>query len=121
ILENRWRSEQNPGDGYHYKLSVDIDGMEKQPSDYWLVSATYARLRNLTLGYNFPDNLSQRFGVNSTRIFFNGTNLLHWQEAETIPDPENTHGDNTDAAVSGIQWSAYPTAKIFSIGLNVNF
>lgn len=121
ILENRWRSEQEPGDGYHYKLNVDLDGMEKQPSDYWLASATYARLRNLTFGYNLSEDFSQKIGVAGARVFFNGVNLLNWQEAETIPDPENTHGDNADAAVAGVQWSSYPTAKTFSLGIHVNF
>lgn len=121
LLENRWRSEEEPGDGYHYKLSVDIDGMEKQPSDYWLVSATYARLRDVTLGYTLPVEYAQRIGISSARIYFNGVNLLNWQEAETIGDSENTTGSNSDAAVSGVQFNSYPTAKTFSIGLNINF
>lgn len=121
ILENRWRSEGNPGDGYHYKLSVDIDGLEKQPSDYWLVSATYARLRDVTLGYTLPKGYAESIGISNARIFFNGSNLLNWQKSKTIGDPENTTGSNDDAAVSGVQFNSYPTATIFSLGLNVNF
>jgi len=121
LLENRWRSEEDPGDGYHYKLSVDIDGMEKKPSDYWLVSATYTRLRDVTFGYTLTENFAERIGVSSARIYFNGVNLLHWQEAETISDPENTTGSNSDAAVSGVQFDAYPTATTYSLGLNVKF
>ena len=121
LLENRWRSEEEPGDGYHYKLSVDIGGMEKQPSDYWLVSATYFRLRDVTLGYTLPTNYAQSIGVSSTRIYFNGVNLFNWQKAKTIGDPENTSGSNADAAVSGVQFNSYPTATTFSLGINVNF
>lgn len=120
-LENRWRSEEEPGDGYHYKLDVDLTGMEKQPSDYWLVSGTYARLRNLTVGYTLPTKYSEKAGISNARIFFNGTNLLNWQEAETIADPENITGSNNDAAVAGVQFNSYPTAKAFSFGLNVKF
>lgn len=121
VLEDRWRSEEEPGDGYHYKLNVDLTGMEKQPSDYWLVSGTYARLRNLTLGYTIPTGYTDSIGIKSARIFFNGTNLLNWQEAETIADPENTTGDNNDAAVAGVQFNSYPTAKTISFGVNVKF
>lgn len=120
-LEDRWRSEEEPGNGYNYKLDVDLYGMEKQPSDYWLVSTTYARLRNVTLGYTFPEEYAQRLGFSSGRIYFNGVNLLHWQEAETISDPENTTGSNDDAAVSGVQFNPYPTATTFSLGLNIKF
>ena len=121
VLNNRWRSEEEPGDGYHYKLSVDLNGMQKQPSDYWLVSGTYVRLRNLTFGYGLPDKLAQNLGISNARIFFNGTNLLNWQKAKTIADPENTTGDNNDAAVAGIQFNSYPTARTFSLGVNVKF
>src|SRR5690606_11429814 len=121
LLENRWRSEEEPGDGYHYKLTVDLFGMQKQPSDYWLVSATYVRLRDLTFGYTIPDDLAEKIGISSARLYFNGVNLANWQEAKTIPDPENTHGENSDPAVAGIQWSAYPTPSIYSFGLNVKF
>lgn len=121
VLENRWRSEKEPGDGYYYKLSVDIDGLEKQPSDYWLVSATYFRLRDVTLGYTLPENYAESIGVSNARIYFNGSNLLNWQKSKTIGDPENTTGSNDDAAVSGVQFNSYPTATTFSLGFNVNF
>ena len=121
VLENRWRSVEDPGDGYHYRLNVDIDGFEKRPSDYWLVSATYARLRNVTLGYTLDQKYVQRIGISSARVFFNGVNLLHWQEADTVSDVENTTGSNTDPAVAGVQFDSYPTARTFSFGFNINF
>ena len=52
-LNNRWRSVAEPKYGYHYKLSVDIDGLEKTASSYWLTDGTYTRLKDVTLGYTF--------------------------------------------------------------------
>jgi len=38
--------------------------------------ASYQRLRTVTVGYNFGDELNQLFRTNSGRIYFTGTNLL---------------------------------------------
>jgi hypothetical protein len=121
ILENRWRSEEEPGDGYHYKLSVDLNGFEKQPSSYWLVSATYARLRDVTFGYTLPGRYTQRAGIASARMYFNGVNLLNYQAGKSVSDPENTSGSTTDPAVVGVQHNPYPTARIYSLGINIQF
>ncbi|MEX0882954.1 MAG: SusC/RagA family TonB-linked outer membrane protein, partial [Cyclobacteriaceae bacterium] len=42
-MVDRWRSEEDPGDGYHYKLTVDLDGLERTASSYWIVDGSYLR------------------------------------------------------------------------------
>ena len=121
VLENRWRSEEEPGDGYYYKLSVDLDGFEKQPSSYWLVSATYARLRDVTFGYTLPGTFAQRIGIANARVYFNGVNLWNYQAGKSVSDPENTSGSVTDPAVVGVQHNPYPTARTYSLGLSLQF
>ncbi|MBA7586120.1 TonB-dependent receptor P3 [subsurface metagenome] len=119
-LNNRWRSEEEPGDGYHYKLSVDIAGLEKVASSYWITDGTYTRLKDVTLGYTLSDRFTQRIGLASIRVFFNGTNLLTIQATSAI-DPENSSGSITDPATIGVQHSPYPSAKNYSLGINVKF
>jgi TonB-dependent starch-binding outer membrane protein SusC len=118
-LNNRWRSEAEPGDGYHYKLSVDIDGLEKEPSSYWITDGSYARLKDVTLGYTFSENLTDKLGLVGIRLYFNGTNLLTFQNTTAV-DPENSTS-STDPATVGVQFSPYPTSKVYSLGINVNF
>ena len=38
--------------------------------------ASYQRLRTLTVGYNFADNINDYLGITSGRLYFTGTNLL---------------------------------------------
>lgn len=38
--------------------------------------ASYQRLRTLTVGYNFADNINDYMGITSGRLYFTGTNLL---------------------------------------------
>src|SRR5690606_19974253 len=59
-VNNRWRSEEQPGDGYHYKLSVDLHGLEKEASSYWISKGTYSRLKDITLGYTLPPAFAER-------------------------------------------------------------
>ncbi|MEX2568071.1 MAG: TonB-dependent receptor, partial [Cyclobacteriaceae bacterium] len=119
-VNNRWRSPEEPGDGHHYKLSVDLHGLEKLASSYWLTDGTYTRLKDLTFGYTLSEEYTTRLGLSGLRIFFNGTNLLTIQSTTAI-DPENSSGSITDPSTMGVQHSPYPTAKTYSFGLNVKF
>ncbi|WP_254412625.1 TonB-dependent receptor [Dyadobacter diqingensis] len=115
---NRWRSEAEPGDGYHYKLSVDLNGYEKTPSSYWINDGSYFRLKSLTLGYTFPAEILQKIRVSSLRVYLTGQNLFTHKDIP-VYDPENFSGDMTDASRRGVNANPYPTAKTYSFGINI--
>ncbi|WP_339647664.1 SusC/RagA family TonB-linked outer membrane protein [uncultured Salegentibacter sp.] len=120
-VNNRWRSEENPGDGYQYKLTVDPSGMDLTPSSYWLSSGSYFRLKDVTVGYDFPERYASSLGLSNARIFFNGVNLLTVSEANVF-DPENFLNSNVSSPLyRGVGGSAYPTAKTYSLGLKIKF
>lgn len=119
-MVNRWRSEEEPGDGYHYKLTVNLDGYEKQPSSYWIVDGSFVRLKSLTLGYTFTPALLEKIHLGSVRAYFNGLNLFTIKNSPVF-DPENYNGGATQANRRGVAHSPYPTAKVYSLGLNVSF
>ncbi|HUX55327.1 MAG TPA: TonB-dependent receptor [Bacteroidales bacterium] len=122
-INNRWRSEEDPGDGYHYKLSTKIDGYEKTVSSYWLEDGTYYRLKDVTIGYSLPKIISSKIGVSNARVFFNGANLLTISNSRVF-DPENFQNNSASNSlyfgVGGGQ-NTYPSAKIYSFGINVEF
>lgn len=117
-LTNRWRSENEPGDGYHYKLKVDENGYEKTPSSYWIFDGSYIRLKDVTLGYVFPASAIRRLGLSRLRVYLNGANLLTGKNAPVF-DPEGFSGEADDVTRRGISSNTYPTAKIYSLGLNI--
>jgi TonB-linked SusC/RagA family outer membrane protein len=116
---NRWRSEAEPGDGYHYRFTVDLLGYEKTPSSYWIRDGSYFKLKNLTLGYTFPVKWINRIGIASLRVYFNGQNLFTHKNAP-VYDPEAFSGSSANAALRGINGNPYPSAKIYSFGININ-
>ena len=123
VKTKRWRSEENPGDGYHSRLSVERGGMEKTPSDYWLDDGTFFRLKDVTIGYSIPEKITSSIGISNARIYVNGANLYHIQEATGVYDPENFTGHGyVSPASRGITGSGtYPLARTYSFGVNVEF
>lgn len=118
---NRWRSEENPGNGHVHALSVDVAGTyEREASSYWIMSGTYTRLKDVTLGYTFPGTYLKRLGIDKVRIYLNATNLFTIQKTTTA-DPENQSGGPEDTAATGIQFSPYPTARTSTFGVHIKF
>ena len=117
---NRWRSEEEPGDGYHYKLTVNLDGYEKQPSSYWIVDGSYMRLKSLTLGYTFSSGLLERIHLGSVRAYLNAQNVFTLNNSPVF-DPENYNGGSDETNRRGVTHSPYPTAKVYTLGVNVSF
>lgn len=77
-------------------------------SDYYIQNASFIRLDNLTLGYNFNKFL----GTNSNaKLSLGGQNLLLFTPYKGI-DPEIN---------GGIDNNIYPRPRIYTLGLNVNF
>lgn len=105
-------SEENPNAAFPILL-VDGSGANPNniPSDFWMKSGKYLRLKNITFGYTLPSTVTNRIGVSNLRLYMNVQNLLTFSDAYPGYDPEN--------AVNG--GSFYPLMKTFTWGLNLNF
>ena len=80
-----------------------------------LASASYLSPLKYEIGYNLPKSFIERIGLNSARIFVNGSNLLTFcNKALKDADPEREERD----------WGAnlaYPLMRTYNFGLNINF
>lgn len=113
---DRW---QQPGD------ITDIPRMTTQgnnytlPSDRNLEDASFLRLRSLSLGYTLPVNAVQRIGLQSLRVYFQGTNLLTFTRYSGL-DPEVNSADSI-SNVRGIDQAVVPNPRTVQFGLNLSF
>lgn len=58
-------------------------------SSQYLFDNSFLRLRNISLGYVLPNQLTERIGINRLKVFAQGTNLLTWgNAAKRGTDPE---------------------------------
>ena len=117
-----WSSE-NP-DAILPALSTSIRNNESQPNSYFVEDASYLRLRNLQLGYDFE---VAKLGISTARIYLQGTNLFtitDYQGSEPEigqgnagDDPNPPAGDLT----IGVDGGRFPQPKTYILGLNFTF
>ncbi|HLR32892.1 MAG TPA: TonB-dependent receptor [Fodinibius sp.] len=83
-------------------------------SSWWVVDASYLKLKNLNIGYTIPSDVLQNMGIDirSLRIFASGTNLFTLSEATDWGlDPEFPSG----------RLNYYPQTRLYSVGINLKF
>jgi hypothetical protein len=123
-IADRWRE---PGDIATYprlttKASTyGLDTEWNYNTTLFLYDATFARLRNLTLGYNFPTTPKSK--IKNMRLFVVGTNLLTFTkypglDPEIARDFDNVQDRNFSV---GVTYLTAPQQKSVSLGLNLGF
>ena len=98
-------------------LSQTINNNETSPNSYFVEDGSYFRLKNIQVGYTFADDLSNKIGMDSFRIYLQGTNLFTMTDYNGI-DPEVISNDNLTL---GVENQIYPLSQIFTIGINIKF
>lgn len=79
---------------------------------------SYLRLKTVSLGYNVPAKALRKFTLSSARLFVSAENLLTFTSYSGY-DPEVSVRNS--ALTPGFDYSAYPRAYNFSVGLNIGF
>lgn len=91
-------------------------GRNIQTQTRYLQDASYCRLKNLTIGYTFPQSLSRKVFMEKARVFISGENLLTLTKFTKIGDPEMIEAYGPTGF-----GKAYPLSRTLSMGLNVTF
>lgn len=79
-------------------------------SDFWLLDASYIRLKNVQLGYTFPKKILQAAKISNLRVYVQAENPLCWNKYKPGWDPEiNTSGNY------------YPILATYTFGVNFKF
>ncbi len=114
----RWRSPEQPGNGEIPRANRQTGNSNNRPSNYQVEDASYFRLRNVTLSYDFPvAQLGKTFS--SLRIYASGTNLLTITDYIGYNPEVNNQEDSVN--VQGEDYGAYPLSRVFTFGLNASF
>lgn len=109
--KDRWTPE-NP----YSDIPRAGEGSGNHYSSYAIEDASYIRLKSLTLGYNVPDNISKKVSMQNVRVYFSAQNLFTITNYSGM-DPETSVRHS--ALTPGFDFSAYPRASTYSIGLNL--
>ena len=115
-------TEQNPNTT-DPRLAIDhggdpsVSANNMGQTDRWLESGSYARLRNLEIGYNFTPDFLSRLKIRSARIFISGQNLLTITKYKGL-DPDVANGN---LRMRGMDSGFWPSSRIYSLGIHVEF
>ncbi|MCI2082953.1 MAG: TonB-dependent receptor [Bacteroidales bacterium] len=84
-------------------------------SSLWLEDASFLRMKNLSVAYDFsvPD-------LADFTVSLNATNLFTITKYKGI-DPEASNVGSDSDVTQGLDYGAYPNSRSFTIGLNVKF
>ena len=90
-------------------LTTNNVGNENRTSTYFVENGSYAKLRQVQIGYNLPNKLLAKVKMTSARVYVSGHNLLTIKTSSlTCPDPENP------------RWM-YPNSTSISFGIQTSF
>lgn len=106
-LANRW---QQPGDVTDVPLLLNTSNDFNATSTRFLYKNDWGRVKSLSLGYTFDDEVNTRLKTQSIRVFLQGDNLFTLSSKDGI-DPEQT--------LSGLTGSRSYQLKTISLGLNI--
>ena len=91
------------------RMSLENPSMsDALDNTFHLYSCDYLKLRNLTIGYTLPKNISRKIYAENLRVYFSGENLWTITSFPGL-DPEMRSGEG------------YATMRQLSFGLNVTF
>ena len=117
VYEGRWRSLEEPGDGWIPRLNMGQRGYTAQWSSYYVEDGSYWRIRNVVFGYRLPRSMLRYVG--SARIYVGVENAFMFT---------NYSGYNPDISESGtnplslgVDHGGYPLQRIYTAGLNIGF
>jgi hypothetical protein len=106
------------GNGIPRFSSLDGNGNNRM-SDRWIEDATYLRISNISLAYNFPAKWIRKFHLQSAKLYVNIQNLYTFTNYSGY-DPE-IGAYNQSALLQNIDRGRYPTPRTYTIGMNLCF
>ena len=92
------------------EISGASTGPNYQISDFWMLDASYLRIKNIQLGYTFPKKVVERLKINNFRVYVQAENPFSFNRYREGWDPEiNTSGNY------------YPILSTYTFGVNLKF
>lgn len=94
------------------------------PQTKYLNNLAYLRVKNFTVGYTLPQNLTRKIFVEKLRFYFSAQNLFTFDHIDGVMDPECTGGSSksyTNGMDMTMAGRAMPFNRQLSCGLQITF
>lgn len=117
---NSWTPTNTNTDIPRAKLRV------KETSSRFVEDGSYIRLKNIALGYTFPQDMVEKLGMSNVKFSVSAQNLLTLTNYSGL-DPEVSYfgsgGGNSSSSntTTGFDFGNYPTLRTVNFTLNIKF
>lgn len=108
----------NPGADIPRPTTTD-NNRNNRMSDRFIEDGSYLRIQNVRLGYSLPSRLSKRVKMEKLRFYVNAQNLYTFTKYSGL-DPE-IGAFNQDPLLQNVDMGRYPTPRVWTFGLDVEF
>ncbi|MCU0373700.1 MAG: TonB-dependent receptor [Chitinophagaceae bacterium] len=88
-----------------------------------IYDGSYARLKNIALGYTLPKKITDKMKIDRIRLYISAQNILTFTSYPGV-DPEVNYLSGGGAAGNlnaGLDYASYPNASSVTFGLNIGF
>ncbi|WP_158861041.1 SusC/RagA family TonB-linked outer membrane protein [Lunatibacter salilacus] len=103
----------SPGEAVNY-----WGRMGDRVQDYFMYDGSFAKLRQVTFGYNFPRRITEKTPFNSLGLSFVGRNLsILWKNIENV-DPESAYSSGNG---QGLDYFGMPQTRTYGFNLRATF
>ncbi len=92
-----------------------------QDSEFNLMSRTFAKLREVTIGYSLPSGLLKRTFIKQASLSLVARNLLYWAERKDIDLDQYVNFGRTTGTNDGYSSLQTPTTRRYGFNLNLVF
>ena len=89
------------------------------PQTKYMLNMSYLRMKNITLGYSFPESVLNKLKLDRLRLYLSGENLFEFSGVQIPVDPEvdYTNAGTRDTSTFG---RVYPFRRSYSFGLQLS-
>jgi len=101
------------------KTEYRIAGKNDNNSDLRIYDATFFKIKNISLSYNFPKSILGKTIVKAARAYVSIDNLATFDNYPGVTTESNSFGNETTQA--GVDYTTYPLSKRFTLGVNITF
>lgn len=109
----------NPTTARVQRITTSSANTNNRVSDRFVEDGSYLRIKNITLGYTLPQSLVKKIQLSNIRVYVSLQNLFTFTGYDGY-DPE-IGAYNQDVKLQGIDFARYPSQKIYTVGISINY
>lgn len=109
----------NPESASVQRINTADGNDNNRMSNRFVEDGSYLRIKNISLGYTFPQSWVRKWKIENLRVYMNVQNAFTFTKYKGY-DPE-VGAYNYIVLLRGVDYARYPSQRIYTFGLNLSF